>query len=466
MKKTILNYAIAFACIFSLTSNAFAASLPSFSPLVKEVSSAVVNINTEKTVKQQAFGGFNGMPPEMQRFFEQFNPNFGGQGAERKQSGLGSGFIISEDGYIVTNEHVVAGADTIFVNFDGKKTSKNSLKARVIGTDPETDIALLKVDVDYKLPALEFGDSDALEVGEWVLAIGNPFGLSSTVTAGILSAKGRNIQSGPYDNFLQTDASINPGNSGGPLINMEGDVIGINTAILASGQGLGFAIPSKLASSIVEQLKSGKKISRGWLGVSVQNIDEMSAKALGLEEASGALIASVMHGEPAQKAGLRAGDVVVRIGNTKIENASDLTRAIGTQKPNSSVKVEAIREGKVKNFDVKLGTRKNEGTSTNKVETQSSELGVNTRPLSSEEKKNLGLEQEGGLLVQEVQQGSLAAEHGFQAQDIILAANFKPMMSTKDLSLALEEGESRGAIMLQVMRGKNVFVVTIPLEKK
>ena len=307
---------VAVMLVMSLVFTAQAAPVvPNFVPLVQSAGKAVVNISTEKKVMQR--GGmpsemFRGLPPEFERFFEQFE---GGRNAQprtqrslgtgfleffgipqgydegpqfREQRAGGSGVIISADGYVVTNNHVVAGADTVLVNLQGSTGKDHSLKAQVIGTDEETDIALLKVKADTPLPFLNFGDSDKMEVGEWVLAIGNPFGLGHTVTAGILSAKGRNIQSGPFDNFLQTDASINPGNSGGPLINMEGKVIGINTAIIASGQGIGFAIPSSMAERIVNQLKQDKKVSRGWIGVTIQDVDENTAKALGLPKAPGA----------------------------------------------------------------------------------------------------------------------------------------------------------------------------------
>ena len=267
LQKRFLTAIGSIVLALGLCLTSMAAQLPDFVPLVKTATKAVVNISTEKKVTSRGMPGFpsdmfRNLPPGFERFFEPFD----GRGAQpRMQRALGTGFIISSDGYIVTNNHVVEGADVVRVSFQGSD-KEEALRARVIGTDPDTDLALLKVDAKLILPYLEFGDSDKAEVGEWLLAIGNPFGLGHTVTQGILSAKGRDIQSGPYDNFLQTDASINPGNSGGPLINLEGKVIGINTAIIASGQGIGFAIPSNMAKRIVEQLKSDKRVSRGWLG--------------------------------------------------------------------------------------------------------------------------------------------------------------------------------------------------------
>jgi len=472
MNKILRHSTLTLLCFFAVASVAFAKNeLPSFSHLVKEAGPAVVNISTERVVKSNNFrGGIPNMPPDMERFFEQFGPFFdgpqGGGGRERSQGALGTGFIISTDGYIVTNNHVVDGADKIFVNLDGTGSKASSVEAKLVGVDPETDIALLKVDVNKRLPILKFGDSDALEVGEWVVAIGNPFGLSSTVTAGILSAKGRNIHSGPFDNFLQTDASINPGNSGGPLINMQGEVIGINTAIAASGQGIGFAIPSTLASAIVEQLKTGKKVVRGWIGVSIQNLDEMTAKALGINQKTGALIASVMPGEPADKAGLRSGDIVIKVGDTKVEDASDLTRSIASYKPNSRVKVIVIRDGKEKAFTVKLGER-NTGlqAAAPQKEEKGTSLGVTLRSLDDADRRALQFSKNTqGLVILEVQRGGRAANAGLKAQDIILAANLKPVGTAKELATIIDgEGKKRGAVVLQIFRQGNTFIITVPM---
>ncbi|MBR4424202.1 MAG: Do family serine endopeptidase, partial [Mailhella sp.] len=334
------------------------AELPSFAPLARKAGPAVVNISTEREVSSPVMDMFN--IPGMERFFEQFG-GFGGRrgngqdAPKRKSTALGSGFIISSDGYIVTNNHVVEGADKITVNLNGGKGK--GLQAKVIGTDADTDLALLKVEGRRDLPVLEFGNSDAMEVGDWVLAIGNPLGLNNTVTAGILSAKGRDLHSGPYDNFLQTDASINPGNSGGPLINMKGEVIGINTAIMANGQGLGFSIPSSLASRIIDDLRSGKKVSRGWLGVSIQDVSEDMAKALGIKETRGAIIGKVMPGEPADRAGLQAGDVITSIDGEPVGSASEATRKIAALRPGAEARVQIIRNGEEKTLRVKLGER-------------------------------------------------------------------------------------------------------------
>ena len=458
---------VAVMLVMSLVFTAQAAPVvPNFVPLVQSAGKAVVNISTEKKVMQR--GGmpsemFRGLPPEFERFFEQFE---GGRNAQpRTQRSLGTGFLISADGYIVTNNHVVAGADTVLVNLQGSTGKDHSLKAQVIGTDEETDIALLKVKADTPLPFLHFGDSDKMEVGEWVLAIGNPFGLGHTVTAGILSAKGRNIQSGPFDNFLQTDASINPGNSGGPLINMEGKVIGINTAIIASGQGIGFAIPSSMAERIVNQLKQDKKVSRGWIGVTIQDVDENTAKALGLPKATGALIGSVMPDEPAAKGGMKDGDVVLEVNGKAIDDSSALLRAIATEAPGSKVNMVVWRDGERKDVTVQLGERNLKGGKAGNTMDQSApSLGLSVRPLTKEESRAANLKPGTGLLVVGVEPGKLAAEAELREGDIILSANLKPIKSTEDFAKIIrEDAKKRGVVMLQLQRQGQTFFRSVPL---
>lgn len=448
---------------------AAAPALPNFVPLAKSAGPAVVNISTEREVSTRMGGGFPGMPPGMERFFEEFGPFWGQPQGPRKQSSLGSGFIISSDGYIVTNNHVVEGADKVFVNLEGDSDRAHSLEATVVGTDAETDIALLKVDAKRDLPVLNFGNSDTAEVGEWVVAIGNPFGLSNSVTAGILSAKGRDIHAGPFDNFLQTDASINPGNSGGPLINMAGEVIGINTAIVASGQGIGFAIPSNLASRIVEELKSGKKISRGWLGVTIQDVDENAAKALGLKDAQGALIGSVLPDEPAAKAGLKAGDIIVRVGRDDIRNSTELLRSVADLKPGTDVKITVLRNGKEFSTTVKLGERASQGMSQGGAQEEGgTSLGLTIRPLNKEDARSLQLPANTeGLVILSVQPGSPAQEAGLRPGDVIQSANLTPVVSVDELaSIVRKDGRERGAVMLQVNRRGESFFVTVPLDNK
>ena len=467
LKKTALAVT---GFVFLVSSASAAPMLPNFVPLAKKAGPAVVNISTEREVNSPVMDMFNF--PGMDRFFEQFGGPFGvrpGQPVpKQKSSALGSGFIISADGYIVTNNHVVEGADKVTVKLNDDKSA--GLAATIVGTDEETDLALLKVESPTPLPVLSFGDSDAMEVGDWVVAIGNPFGLSNTVTAGILSAKGRDIHAGPFDNFLQTDASINPGNSGGPLINMNGEVIGINTAISANGQGIGFAIPSNLASRVINDLREGKKVSRGWLGVTIQDVDENMAKALGLKDAKGALIGSVMDDEPADKAGLRAGDVIVRVGDTPIDSASAVTRSVASLKPDTKVDVVVIRDGKEVTRSVKLGERASHSTAMqgNGQQSEGGELGVSVKPLAPEDARALQLSGDvKGLLVGGVNGNGPAAEAGVRTGDVIMSANLKPVTNADELlSIIRKEGKERGALMLQINRRGETFFITVSLDKK
>ena len=467
LKKT----ALAVTGLVFLATSVSAAELPNFVPLVKKAGPAVVNISTEREVSSPVMDMFD--IPGMERFFEQFGMPFGRMqpnkpAPKRKSTSLGTGFVISADGYIVTNSHVVENADKVMVNFDGTKGS--GIKARIVGTDSETDLALLKVDTDKELPVLKFGDSDAAQVGEWVVAIGNPFGHSGTVTAGILSAKGRDLHSGPFDSFLQTDASINPGNSGGPLLNMAGEVIGINTAIRANAQGIGFAIPSNMASQIIEELRESKNVSRGWLGVTVQNVDENMAKALGLKSSKGALIGFVMPDEPADKAGLRAGDVVVAVGGKSIGNASELTRAVARLKPNSTPELTIVRDGGEMKIKVKLGERSSHvnGGANQDEQSESDGLGVAIKPLTPEDARALRIKGDvKGLLIVEVKGDSPAAEAGLRSGDVILSANLKPVTTPSQLGdVVKNEGKKRGAVMLQIYRRGDTFFLTVELGKK
>lgn len=458
------------------TTSVFAAQLPDFTDLAEESGKAVVNISTVKLVKPQQRNmhpffrqGPQGEDP-FRDFFDQFERFFGerGQGAPREQRSLGSGFIISQDGYIVTNNHVIEGADAIKVNLQTEKNGEKSYDATLIGMDKETDLALLKISTDKNLPFLSFGDSEALKVGQWVMAIGNPFGLDHTVTAGIVSAKGRTIGAGPYDNFIQTDASINPGNSGGPLIDLNGHVVGINTAIIASGQGIGFAIPSRLASQVIDQLKEHKSVRRGWLGVSIQDVDENAAKALGLEHSQGALISGVTPGDPAEKAGMKAGDVILAVDGVSIESAGDLTRKIGDLLPGVKITVSVWRNGTTKKIDITLGERNADklAQSSGQAHPDGGEdvLGLSVRPVTKDEAKALALDEAKGLLVVDVVSGSPAAQNGLVAGDVILEANGQKIETIAALKSVVDgDGSKKGVIMLLIKRqGQNMFR-TIPI---
>ncbi len=458
-----------------------AADLPNFTELAAKCGPAVVNIGTERKGSnagpEDFFGEmFRNMPPGFEKFFDQFGkiPRENGPQSKRPrrmQKSLGSGFLVSADGYIVTNNHVVSGADVIHVTLDEQNGKAQKFKAVLIGADEETDLALLKIEAKQSLPYLRFGNSDDLKVGEWLLAIGNPFGLDHTVTSGILSAKGRNIRSGPFDNFLQTDASINPGNSGGPLLNMQGQVVGINTAIIASGQGIGFAIPSNMAAKIIDQIKDGKKVSRGWIGVTIQDVDENSAKALGMKNSSGALVGSVMENEPAAKAGVRDGDVIVAVDKKNVDDSAGLLRAIADKKPGSTAVLTIWRDGKTTDITVTLGERKSmkpdaAGSKAKPDEQGESALGIMVRPLNKEERKELKVANGEGLMIVSVDPDKGAGEADLRAGDVILKVNQIPVSKTDDLSKIVKEfGEKRGAVMLQILRKGDVYFRAVPISK-
>ena len=427
----------------------------SFADLAEKLKPSVVNISTTKTVRggsmRSPFGQGN---PFGDEFFDRF---FGDvPQREFKQRSLGSGFIISTDGYIFTNNHVVEQADKIIVKLsDGKE-----YEAKVIGKDAKTDIALIKIKSTDSLPVAETGDSDKLRVGDWVVAIGNPFGLEQTVTAGIVSAKGRVIGAGPYDNFIQTDASINPGNSGGPLFNMEGKVIGINTAIVAQGQGIGFAIPISMAKSILPDLKSTGKVTRGWLGVSVQDITEDIAKSMKLKDRNGALIADVFTGDPADKAGMKAGDVVTEINGKKIKDTHELLMLIAGFRVGETVVIKATRDGQEKVFNITVAERKDQEIAGRQ---NGNAYGMVVQEITPDIAKHLGLPVKKGVIVVDVQEGSTAEEVGIQSQDIILQINKAKIESMKDYLREIGKAGEKDGILLLIKRGRsNLFV---PLKK-
>lgn len=441
-----------------------------FRDLIKSAVPAVVNISTERTEQLRSFGSpfdfFRGHP-DLDRFFGPFEDFYDQAPRSRKTSSLGSGFIISPDGFIVTNNHVVEGADVIRVNIGAKNNKDNLLTAEVIGTDPETDLALLKVKAD-NLPYLSFGNSDVLEVGEWVVAIGSPLGLDHTVTAGIISAKGRNIQSGSYDDFLQTDASINRGNSGGPLLNMAGEVVGINTAIAQRAQGIGFAIPSTLAQRVINDLKEHKKVSRGWLGVTIQNVDAVTAKALGMKVARGALVNSVLDGQPAALAGIREGDVLVAVNETPIEDTEHLLRTVALLTPGSKAEVTVWRDGKEEKVVLTVAERDlTQAKGKADAGNATALLGLKVRPVTPDDMRRYSLTSNAGLLVTDVEPEGLAAKAGLQPGDVVLAVNKQAVASVEEFASRLESAEKqRGAALLHISRKGQVFFRAIEFGKK
>lgn len=438
--------------------------LPKIADLAEKAGPAVVNIFTETIPKQAPQ-----RQPRMQiprgtpfdDFFEQFDQFFN-QPQQRRSRSLGSGFLISADGFIITNNHVVEKADKISVKLQkGEKV----LQAKVIGTDPDTDLALIKIENGANLPFLKLGDSAKMRVGDWVVAIGNPFGLSHSVTAGIISAKGRIIGAGPYDDFIQTDASINPGNSGGPLINLEGEVIGINTAIVASGQGIGFAVPSSIAKDVINQLKNKGKVRRGMMGVTIQPLDENAAKALGLGSAKGALVSQVNPGSPAEKAGLAAGDVVTEVNGQPVGDAHELTSRIGAMAPGESASITYMRKGQTKTVkvilverDVKAMSQQGEdgGSQGGAADT----LGMSLSPQDPRTGKPVG-----GLLVVNVEAGSPAAEAGVRRGDIIAEINQRPVATAEEAARIVDkEGKANGAVLVLIKRQGQPLFRSIPIQ--
>jgi serine protease Do len=431
----------------------------SFADLAEKVKPSVVNIGTTKVVKGGMRSPFGGGAPFDRYFGDEFFDRFFGDAPRRefKQQSLGSGFIISTDGYIFTNNHVVEHADKIIVKLsDGRE-----YEAKIIGKDAKTDIALIKIKPSESLPVAEIGDSDKLRVGDWVLAIGNPFGLEQTVTAGIVSAKGRVIGAGPYDNFIQTDASINPGNSGGPLFNMEGKVVGINTAIVAQGQGIGFAIPVGMAKNILPDLKSKGKVSRGWMGVSVQDITEDMARSLQLKERRGAIVSEVFKGDPAERAGIRAGDIVTEINGRKIKDTHDLLLSIASFHVGDKVSIKVVRDNREMTFQVTVSERKDQPEMAAAKGGAYEQFGLTVEDITQEIARYLGIPKNTGIIVVRVQNGSPADEVGIQPQDIILQVNKVKIASVKEFVREVSKKANKGSIMLLIKRGQATFFVAL-----
>ena len=405
----------------------------SFSNLADSVSPAVVNIRTEKTIKDggRVFRQFNRNPFGQDDPFQDFFGKFFGDEQQRdhKQRSLGSGFLITKDGYIVTNNHVVEDADKIKV----KLKNGNEFDAEIEGRDPKTDLALIKIKSKDPFPHLKFGDSEALQVGQWVVAIGSPFGLEQTVTAGIVSAKGRVIGSGPYDDFIQTDASINPGNSGGPLINMDGEVVGINTAIVAGGHGIGFAIPVNLAKRIIDQLKNHGEVKRGLLGITIQNIDEELAEYYGIKSGKGVLVAEVFPGTPADAAGIKPHDIILSVNGIKVETSRALSSLIASTAIGNVVKIDILRAGKKKTFKVKIG-RMDDTIFSSKGTTKASDdkIGVQVIDLTPETANRYQIPETSGVMISNVIKNSKGAKAGLRRGDIIKEINRVPITTAQE----------------------------------
>lgn len=453
---------------------AVAAPVPGFNfvKLAEEEKKFVVNINTTKSFKrrlQQLPRGPRGQMPFGGE--EDFFNHFFGQVPEHdmKQQSLGSGFIVDKAGYILTNNHVVDGADDIRVALlDGR-----SYDAEVKGRDPKTDLALIKIKPENGLPVATLGDSDALQVGEWVIAIGNPFGFGHTVTAGVVSAKDRTIGAGPYDAFIQTDASINPGNSGGPLFNVRGEVVGINSAIIASGQGIGFAIPINMAKNVYEQLRDKGSVTRGWLGVQIQGLTPELRESLNLTGEGGALVAGVIKGDPAEKAGLKAGDVIVEFDGRPVRSDRDLVAVVGNTPVGRTVVLKIVRDGKNQTIDVKVAKRsadkdeaagEEEGNGPAEKEGGKARIGIQVQDVTKELAERLGLDEATGALVAEVSAGSPAERAGIERGDVILEANRKALRNAEAFVHVVRAVEPGKSVLLLVRGARGTRYVAVKAE--
>ena len=434
----------------------------SFTDLAKKMKPSVINIRSTKIVKHPGRGfwsPFGPRSPFRDFFGEEFFERFFGEIPPREfpQNSLGSGFIIDEKGYILTNNHVIEKADRIKVRL----SDQEEFDAEVVGRDPKTDIALIKIESTKPLQAVTMGDSDKLQVGEWLIAIGNPFGLEHTVTAGIVSAKGRVIGSGPYDDFIQTDASINPGNSGGPLINMRGEVVGINTAIIAGGTGIGFAIPINMAKGILPQLKEKGEVTRGWLGVMIQKVTPELAKQFGLEKSEGALVAQVMEDSPAEKAGIKREDIIIEFDRKKIHKMSELPRVVANTPVGKRVEVKVIRQGREKKLKLEVGELKEEKVAKAGEFTTEKELGITVQDLTPEIAKHLGISEKAGVLVSEVKVGSPAHEADIRRGDIIKEIDRQPIEDLKGYRRQMDKLKGEKEILMLVQREENTFFVVL-----
>jgi serine protease Do len=440
-----------------------------FADLIEAVKPAVVNISTTRGVTQARMEGPGpqqfGPDSPFGEFFRRFGQPAPG-GEHQTVQGSGSGFVVAPDGYVVTNNHVVEGAEEITVTLD----DGTAHPAELHGVDPKTDIAVLKIETDDTLAYVEFGDSDTTRVGDWVVAIGNPFGLGGTATTGIVSARARDIQAGPFDDFLQVDAPINRGNSGGPLFDTSGKVIGINTAIYSpngGNVGIGFAIPASLAAGIVEQLKNDGRVERGWLGVSIQGMDEEIAGSLGLEETKGALVAEVVPDSPAHEAGVRAGDVITGFGGEQVSKVKDLTRLAAGAQPGTRLAISVWREGETVELDLEMGSSSKDSPEAEAPRVAAKgKLGLSLAPLTAADRQRHGLGDEvQGAVVASVAPNSPAARKGLRAGDIIAMVGQKPVASPDDVvrEVAKAREADRSSVLLKVVRGTQSRYVALGL---
>ncbi len=437
-----------------------------FADLADKLAPSVVNIRVTK-VERVTGPGLMGPDEESGRdvpfgpFFERFLREMPRQPREFRLQGAGSGFIIGAEGLIVTNNHVVERAKEVTVTL----ASKEEYPAKVIGRDPKTDIALLKIEPKGTLPAATLGDSDRLRVGDWILAIGNPFGLNNTVTAGIISAKGRVIGAGPYDDFIQTDASINPGNSGGPLFNLQGEVVGINTAILPNGQGIGFAVPINLAKSLLPQLEAKGEVSRGYLGVNIQTVTPELAKSLNLKDKKGALVADVTPGSPAEAAGIRRGDVIARFDGREVSEMHTLPPLVAATPIGKEVPITIFREGTEQTLRVKVGRMPGEpAEASGPAEPGESKWGLALRDLDARTAQGRGFKPGEGVLVAAVRAGSAAERAGIRPGDVIVEVNRRKVTTVKDVQAMAQEEPDARLLLVLLRRGQATLFAALELK--
>ena len=454
------------AALFLLGQSALAsAQLPEFAPLVERASPAVVNISTKQ--KLAASGGnphmpdLDELPPIFREFFGDSIPRRPRGEQQQEAQSLGSGFIISADGYVLTNNHVIAEADEIFVRLP----DRSELEAKLVGADPRTDVALLKIEGDG-LPTVALGDSSALKVGEWVLAIGSPFGFDHTVTAGIVSGTGRNLPGESYVPFIQTDVAINPGNSGGPLFNLDGEVVGINSQIFTrSGgfMGLSFAIPIDVAMNVANQLRTTGTVARGWLGVAIQEVNRDLAESFGLERPAGALIAQVIDGGPAAKSGLHVGDIILSVDGQAIDMSADLPHLIGSIKPNTETTLGIARDGERETVTVEIGAlpEEDEGAAAGtQPEKTSNRLGVKVSALSRDQMRSLDVSE--GVVIMEIQSGP-AAMIGLRPGDVITHLNNQAVDSVSTFARIADELPKNRSVSMRVLRDGRASFITFKL---
>jgi serine protease Do len=430
-----------------------------FARVAEAVKPAVVNVNT---VSRGGPGGL-GRTPFEEFFGEEFFRRFFGDVPERiPQRSLGSGVIVDPAGIALTNAHVVERSTEIeVVTLDGRKH-----KAKVIGVDKKTDLAVLKLDDGKDFPYVRLGDSDKAQVGDWVIAVGSPFGLQATVTAGIISAKARQLGQGPFDDFLQTDAAINPGNSGGPLVNMQGEVIGINTAIVAGGSGIGFAIPSNMARKIYTELQAKGRVTRGWLGVSIQPLTTDLAKSFGARDDKGVLISDVVPDSPAQRAGLQAGDIILEFDGKRMESPGDLQRSVGLAAPGTAVRAKVWRDQSEKVLDLKIGEAPDEREVASSAPRGRSLLGLDVRPVTPDIARQLDLKSSDGVVVARVEEGGAAAEAGVQRGDVIREVNRQKIRSLADFERLTKDVKEGDRLTLLLQRGPMSLYVAMTVGKE